>query len=171
MIVILAFNALSLKLAETFQRKKVCLKMRLSIAKIVSYSDYLDMLFIISSKYEEGLSQMKSLLMFRLALYQVIKKRTWSNDDITRVFESCEVIPKVSQTKFHQNWTTKSRAIHIRISVLKPYQMMMSSVAKVKLIKAMVVFNYHTKGVSNHFSSDSDHEIKCSKTKKWKKHF
>ena len=76
MMVILAFNALSLKLAETFQRKKVCLKMRLSIAKIVSYSDYLDMLFIISSKYEEGLSQMKSLLMFRLALYQVIKKRS-----------------------------------------------------------------------------------------------
>ena len=38
--------------------------------------------------------------------------------------------------------------------------MMMSSVARVKLIKTKVIFRCHTKGVSNQVSSNSDHEIK-----------
>ena len=55
----------------------------------------------------------------------------------------------------------------------------MSSVARVKFIKTKVIFRYHTKGVSNQVSSNSDQEIKsysCSnsstkmgKTKKWGK--
>ena len=36
----------------------------------------------------------------------------------------------------------------------------MSSVARVKFIKSKVIFRYHTKGVSNQVSSNSDHEIK-----------
>ena len=55
---------------------------------------------------------------------------------------------------------TKSRVIHVRISIPKQYQMMMSSVARVKSIKTKVIFRYHTKGVSNQVSSNSDHEIK-----------
>ena len=38
--------------------------------------------------------------------------------------------------------------------------MMMSSMATVKFIKTKVTFRYHTKGVSNQVSSNSDHEIK-----------
>ena len=38
--------------------------------------------------------------------------------------------------------------------------MMISSVANVKFIKTKVICRYHTKGVSNHVSSNSDHEIK-----------
>ena len=38
--------------------------------------------------------------------------------------------------------------------------MMMSSVARVKFIKTKVIFRYHTKGLSNQVSSNSDHEIK-----------
>ena len=37
--------------------------------------------------------------------------------------------------------------------------MMMSSVARVKFIKTKVILRYHTKGVSNQVSSNSDHEI------------
>ena len=41
--------------------------------------------------------------------------------------------------------------------------MMMSSVARVKFIKTKVIFRYHTKGVSNQVSSNSDYQIKsCS---------
>ena len=36
----------------------------------------------------------------------------------------------------------------------------MSSLARVKLIKTKVIFRYHTKGFSNHVSSNSDREIK-----------
>ena len=39
---------------------------------------------------------------------------------------------------------------------------MMPSVAKVKFIKTKVIFRYHTKGVSNQVSSNSDNEIKSS---------
>ena len=53
---------------------------------------------------------------------------------------------------------------------------MMPSAAKVKFIKTKVTFRYHTKGVLNQVSSNSDHEIKsyaCSNSsnkmgKKWK---
>ena len=38
--------------------------------------------------------------------------------------------------------------------------MMMPSVARVKFVKTKVTFRYHTKGVSNQVSSNSDHEIK-----------
>ena len=58
-------------------------------------------------------------------------------------------IPKVSLTKFHQSYTTKSRIIHVRNSIPKQYKMMMSSVARVRFIKTMVIFRYHTKGISN----------------------
>ena len=36
----------------------------------------------------------------------------------------------------------------------------MSSMARVKFIKTRVIFRYHTKGVSDQVSSNSDHEIK-----------
>ena len=55
---------------------------------------------------------------------------------------------------------TKSRVIHVRILIPKQYQMMMSSVARVKCIKTKVIFRYHIKGVSDQVSSNSDHEIK-----------
>ena len=38
--------------------------------------------------------------------------------------------------------------------------MIMSSVARVKFIKAKAIFRYHAKGVSDQVSSNSDHEIK-----------
>ena len=38
--------------------------------------------------------------------------------------------------------------------------MMMSSVARVKFIKAKIIFRYHTKGVSNQALLNSDHEVK-----------
>ena len=87
---------------------------------------------------------------------------------------------KVSRTKFHQNWTTKSRIIHVGFSIPRQYQMMMPSVAWVKFIKTKVIFRNHTKGVWNQVSSKSDHEIKSyvqipgskwEKTKKWEKIF
>ena len=40
---------------------------------------------------------------------------------------------------------TKSRVIHVRILTPKQYQMMMSSVARVKCIKTKVTFRYHTR--------------------------
>ena len=57
-------------------------------------------------------------------------------------------------------WKNKSRVIHVRISIPKQYQMMMSSVDRVKFIKIKVIFRYHTKGVSDQLSSYSDHRIK-----------
>ena len=57
-------------------------------------------------------------------------------------------------------WTTKSRVIHVQISVPKQYQMMISSVARVKFIKTKIIFRYHSNGVANQVSSYSDHEIK-----------
>ena len=36
----------------------------------------------------------------------------------------------------------------------------MSSVARVKFVKTKVIFRYHTKGVSNQVSSNSNNEIK-----------
>ena len=87
------------------------------------------------------------------------------------------IITKIINNKFI--WSTKSRVIHVRVSIPKQYQMIMSSVARVKFTKTNVIFRYHTKGVSNQVSSYSDYEIKsysCSnsstkvrKTKKWKK--
>ena len=38
--------------------------------------------------------------------------------------------------------------------------MTISSVARVKFIKTKATLRYHTKGLSNQVSSDSDHEIK-----------
>ena len=57
-------------------------------------------------------------------------------------------------------WTTKSRVIHTQISIPKQYQMIMSSVARVKFIKTKVIFRYHTKGVSNQVWPNPVHEIK-----------
>ena len=86
---------------------------------------------------------------------------------------------KVLLKKFHENWTTESRVIHARISIPKQYQIMMSSVGRVKFLKTKVIFRYHTKGVSNQVSLNSDHEIesyscsnfstKMGKTKKSEK--
>ena len=74
---------------------------------------------------------------------------------------------------------TESRVIHARISIPKQYQIMMSSVGRVKFLKTKVIFRYHTKGVSNQVSLNSDHEIesyscsnfstKMGKTKKSEK--
>ena len=56
----------------------------------------------------------------------------------------------------------------------------MSSVARVKFIKTKIIFRYHTKGISNQVSSNSDHEIKIhiqiplpkwEKRKKWENVF
>ena len=75
----------------------------------------------------------------------------------------------------------KLRVVHVQISIPKQYNMMVSSVARVKFIKTKVVFRYHTKRISSQVSSNSDHKIKsysCSnsstkmeKTKKWEKVF
>ena len=46
-------------------------------------------------------------------------------------------------------WTTKSRAIDVRISIAKQYQIVMSSAPRVKFIKTKVIFSYHNQGVSN----------------------
>ena len=73
----------------------------------------------------------KSRLMFRLALYQAVKKeRDQMMTSQERVFN-------------------KSRFINVRISIPKQYQMMMSLVSRIKFIKANVIFRYHTNGVSN----------------------
>ena len=82
------------------------------------------------------------------------------------------IITKIINNKII--WSTKSRVIHVRISIPKHYQIIMSSVARVKFTKTNVTFRYHIK-----VSSYSDHEIKsysCSnsstkvrKTKKWQK--
>ena len=81
----------------------------------------------------------KSRLMFRLALYQAVKKeRNQMMTSQERVFNINKVI-----------WTTKSRFINVRISIPKQYQMMMSLVSRIKFIKANVIFSYHTNGVSN----------------------
>ena len=44
---------------------------------------------------------------------------------------------------------TRSRVIHVQISIPKQYEMMMSSQARVKFIKSKVIFRYHTKSVSS----------------------
>ena len=63
-------------------------------------------------------------------------------------------------TKLHQNWTIKSRVIHVRISIRKQHQTMMSSVTRVKLIKTKVIYRYHSKGVWNQV-----HQIRITKSK------
>ena len=78
-------------------------------------------------------------------------------------------------------WTTKLKVIHVRISIPKLYQMMISSVAKVQFIKTKAIFRYDTKVVSNQVSSNSHHEIKSysysnsstkiAKIEKWEKFF
>ena len=125
-----------------FQGKIVCLKMRLSLAKILSHMWlFRHTLYNYQQLWWETITNEKSHLMFRL----YIKK----------------------------NWTTKSRVIHVRISIPKQYQMTMSSVARVNFIKTTAIFTYHTRGVSNQISSNSDHEIKsysCSNSvPKWEK--
>ena len=88
--------------------------------------------------------------MFRLALHQVFKKeRRQMMTSQERCLKNNKVI-----------WTSNSRIIQVRISIPKQYQMIMSSVARVKFIKTKVIFRYHTKAVSNQVSSYSDHEIK-----------
>ena len=57
-------------------------------------------------------------------------------------------------------WKAKSKVIHAQISIPKQYQVMMSLVARVKLIKTRFIFRYHTKGFSNQISSNLGHEIK-----------
>ena len=105
-------------------------------------------------------------LIFTLALHQVIKKRTWPNDDVTSKGVEINtviflgIIPTVSLKRFHHNWMTMSRVIYVQISIPKQYQMIMPSVAWVKFIKTNVIFRYNTKGVSNQVSSNSNHEIK-----------
>ena len=69
-------------------------------------------------------------------------------------------IPKVLLTKFHQNLTTMSSVIHVRIWIPKQYQIMLSSVTKVKSINARVIFRYHDNDVSNQVSSNSNNKIK-----------
>ena len=63
---------------------------------------------------------------------------------------------------------TKSIVIHVQISILKQYQLIIWSVARVKVIKAKVIFRYHTKAISNQVSSYSDHEIKYQNGEKGK---
>ena len=105
-------------------------------------------------------------LIFTLALHQVIKKRTWPNDDVTSKGVEINtviflgIIPTVSLKRFHHNWMTMSRVIYVQISIPTQYQMIMPSVAWVKFIKTNVIFRYNTKGVSNQVSSNSNHEIK-----------
>ena len=101
----------------------------------------------------------KSRLIFRLALSnQAIKKITWANDNVIR--KSVSYHTKSFTDKVSSKLKAKSRVIHIRISIPKQYQMMMSPAARVKFNKTKVIFRYHTKGVSNQVSSNSDHEIK-----------
>ena len=57
-------------------------------------------------------------------------------------------------------WTTKSKVIHVRISIPKQYQIMMSSMARVKFIKTKFIFRYHTNGIINQVLSNSGHKIK-----------
>ena len=80
-------------------------------------------------------------------------------------------------------WATKSRVIHVLISISKQYQIIISSLAWVKLIKTKVVFRYHTKCVSKQVSYSNIHYhiqitkskvihvqipvLKWEKTKKW----
>ena len=52
------------------------------------------------------------------------------------------------------------RVIHVRISIPKQHQMIMSSATRVKFIKTKVIFRYDTKGVSNQVPLNSDLEIK-----------
>ena len=88
--------------------------------------------------------------MLRLVLYQLIKKER------DQMMTSQESVFKVNIRSFKR----LSQEFHVRMSVAKQYQMMMSSVARVKCLKTKVIFWYHTKGVPNHVSSYSDHEIK-----------
>ena len=65
-----------------------------------------------------------------------------------------------SQERVFKICMTKPRVIHVWFSILKQYQMMMSSVARVKFIKTEVIFRYHTRGISNQVSSNLDHKIR-----------
>ena len=72
-------------------------------------------------------------------------------------------------------WMTKSRINHARISVAKQYQKM-SSVARVKFIKAKFIFRYHTKNISGQVSSNLDYwcsnfSTKMGKNEKLEKKF
>ena len=88
-----------------------------------------------------------------------------------RVFK----IDKVIFSNYTKTWTPKSTVFHVWISTPIQYQIMMSSVARVK-----VLFSYHTKGVLKFHQiritkSKVIHvEIpgpKWEKTKKWEKPF
>ena len=55
------WHLFSLKLTERFQGKTVCLKMRLSIAKILNHTNVIiQVLFIISNNYDRGLLRMRN---------------------------------------------------------------------------------------------------------------
>ena len=84
-------------------------------------------------------------------------------------FQVIQFFIKVSLRNFLQNLTSKSRVIHVRISISKQSQIIMSSVAKVKFIKTKAIFRSHTKGVSNKVLSNQDQKIKSYSCSKWEK--
>ena len=84
-------------------------------------------------------------------------------------FQVIQFFIKVSLTNFPQNLTSKSRVIHVRISISKQSQIIMSSVAKVKFIKTKAIFRSHTKGVSDKVLSNQDQKIKSYSCSKWEK--
>ena len=65
-----------------------------------------------------------------------------------------DITSKVLLTKFDQNSTTKSKVIHVRISIPNDVW--------VKSSKTKAIVRCHTKGVSNQVSSNLDFEIKSS---------
>ena len=63
------------------------------MTKILSHMWLFRYTLIISNNYDGTITNEKSRLMFRLALYQVIKKGTCPNDDVTkRVFKIDKII-------------------------------------------------------------------------------
>ena len=82
-------------------------------------------------------------------------------------FQVIQFFIKVSLTNFPQNLTSKSRVIHVRISISKQNQIMTK--AKVKFIKTKAIFTSHTRGVSNEVLSNQDQKIKSYSCSKWEK--
>ena len=79
--------------------------------------------------------------------------------------------------KFHWNWTTKSKVIHVRIAITKQYQMSMSSLARVKFIKTLNMIRKFL-GIIPKVPQTKFHQIRTTKSKvvlaqipviKWKK--
>ena len=82
-------------------------------------------------------------------------------------FQVIQFFIKVSLRNFLQNLTSKSRVIHVRISISKQNQIMTK--AKVKFIKTKAIFTSHTRGVSNEVLSNQDQKIKSYSCSKWEK--